>query len=52
MLHINALKPFRFETNMFEKQIKCNKQNIQCFVDEFGIYFTRENIKNPVPLMK
>jgi hypothetical protein len=27
MLHINAPKPFRFETNMFQKQRKCNKLN-------------------------
>jgi hypothetical protein len=52
---------------MFEKQRKCNKQKIQCFVDEYGIYFTREtgflkifsivlctreNIENPVSLVK
>jgi hypothetical protein len=42
MLHVNALKHIRFETNMFQKQRKCNKQKIQCFVDEYGIYFTRE----------
>jgi hypothetical protein len=42
MLLVNALDPFRFETNLFQKQRKCNKQKIQCFVDEYGIYFTRE----------
>jgi hypothetical protein len=39
---VTALKPFIFETNMFEKQRKCNKQKIQCFADEYGIYFTCE----------
>jgi hypothetical protein len=39
---VTALKPFSFETHMFEKQRKCNKQKIQCFVDEYEIYFTRE----------
>jgi hypothetical protein len=33
--HVNALKPFRFETNMFQKQRKHNKQKIQCFVDDY-----------------
>jgi hypothetical protein len=36
MLYINALKPIIFETNMFQKQRKCNKQKIKCFVDEYG----------------
>jgi hypothetical protein len=66
MLHVNAPKPFSFETNLFQKQRKCNKLKIQCFVDEYGIYFTRETgffiiffvlrireiIKNPVSLVK
>jgi hypothetical protein len=39
---VTSLKPFRFETNIFEKQRKCNKQIIQCFVDEYGVYFTHE----------
>jgi hypothetical protein len=44
---------------MFEMQRKCNKQKLQGFVDEYGIYFTCEagfalvkNIKNPVSLVK
>jgi hypothetical protein len=37
-----ALKPFIFKTNLFEKQRKCNEQKIQCFVDEYEIYFTHE----------
>jgi hypothetical protein len=39
---VTALKPFIFEINMFKKQRKCNKQKLQYFVDEYGIYFTRE----------
>jgi hypothetical protein len=39
---VNTLKPLLFEKKMFEKQRKYNKQKIQCFVDEYGIYFTRE----------
>jgi hypothetical protein len=42
MLHVNALEPLRFDTDMFQKKRKCNKQQIQCFVDEYGFYFTRE----------
>jgi hypothetical protein len=68
MVHVNALKPIRFETNMLQKQRKCNKQKIQCFVallmimefislvtqDFYNIFTlrTRENIKNPVSLVK
>jgi hypothetical protein len=41
MPHVNALKAFRIETNMFQKQRKCNKQKIQCFVEEYEIFFIR-----------
>jgi hypothetical protein len=42
MLHVIAIKTSQFETNMFQKQRKCNKQKIQCFDDEYGIYFIHE----------
>jgi hypothetical protein len=32
MLHVNALKLFRFETNMFKNQRKCNKQNFNALL--------------------
>jgi hypothetical protein len=39
---VNVLKLFRFETNMFENQKKFDTQKIQCFVDEYRMYFTSE----------
>jgi hypothetical protein len=43
---VNALKPFRFETNMSRKQRKCNKQKIQWLMNMIFISLVKQDFYN------